>query len=117
MPPNFLNILVNVTRRSSTGTDVLGNPTYGAPTSGAGWSTVYTGMPAKLAFSSKSIQFANTAERPTPSGIVYYGSAYALQVEDRVITPDGIEYVVTSIVIAYNPANAVDHFEAIVELP
>src|ERR1700690_1972340 len=102
MPPNFFNILVNVERRSSTGTDILGNPTYGQPTSGAGWSQVYTNMPCKLAFSSKQIQFAQTAERPLPSGIVYYGPQYALQTEDRVITPDGIEYVVTSIVPGYN---------------
>lgn len=114
----IFNVNVNVSRRTSTGTDSLGNPIYGQPTSGSGWSTIYTAMPARLAFSAKELQWGQTGERPTPNGIMYYQAAYALQEEDRVLTAEGIEYVVTSIAIAYSPMpTVVDHYEAILSLP
>lgn len=117
MPPFLMNSLVTVKRRTSTGRDALNNPVYGSPTSGAGWSTIYTDMPARLAFSAKAIQFALTGERPTPNGVVYYQTAYNLQNEDRIITSDGIEYIVVSIVPGYLTGNVVHHWEAIVALP
>ena len=117
MIPGIFNQLVTVKRRVSTGTDSLNNPIYGAPTSGAGWSTLYSNMPARLAFSSKSLQFAQTGERPEPSGIMYCSADYILQSEDRVLTPDGIEYVVSSIVPGYVNNSVVDHFEIILTLP
>jgi len=113
----IFNTTVTVKRRVSTGRDSLGNPIYGAPTSGAGWSSAYTGMPARLAFSAKAIQFAMTGERPTPNGVVYYGPDYSLQAEDRILTTDGIEYTVISIVPGYMNNNYIDHFEAVIQLP
>jgi len=114
----LFNVNVNVSRRTSTGTDSLGNPTYGQPTSGTGWAIVYTAMPVRLAFNANELKWGQTGERPTPSGIMYYQSAYALQEEDRVLTPNGIEYVVTSIAIAYSPVpTVIDHYEAILGLP
>jgi hypothetical protein len=117
MIPAIYNQNVVVKRRISVGRDVLNNPTYGQPTGGVGWSTVYASMPARLAFSSKAIQFAQTGERPSPNGVVYYGTDYALLVEDRVLTPDGIEYTVTSIVPGYVTNTVIDHYEAICALP
>lgn len=115
----LFNTTVTVKRRASTGRDSLNNPIYGAPTDGAGWSTVYTGVPARLAFSSKAIQFAMTGERPKPSGVVYYPPNFALQVEDRILTADSstIEYTVVSIVPGYINNTTIDHYEAIVQLP
>ena len=113
----IFNTTVTVKRRASTGRDSLNNPTYGAPTGGAGWSTAYSNMPARLAFSSKAIQFAMTGERPTPNGVVYYGPDYTLQAEDRILTTDGIEYTVVSIVTGYINNQTIDHYEAIVALP
>lgn len=113
----ILNESVTVKRRASTGIDSLGNPTYGTPTSGSGWSTVYDAMPARLAFNSSPIVFAPTGERPIPNGVVYYGPDYTVQEEDRIITSNGIEYVVTSIVIGYINNSKIDHYEAIVSLP
>jgi hypothetical protein len=125
MPPALFSQSVNVFRRTSTPSrDALNNPVYGTPTSGAGWSQIYTSMPCKLAFSSKAIQFAQTGERPEPSGIMYFGSAYSLLEEDRVVTVTGlptssstIEYVVVGIVPAYSTPNTVDHYEAVLSLP
>lgn len=113
----YLQDIVTIKRRVSQGRDSLNNPVYGTPTSGAGWSTVYTNMPVKLAFSSKSLQFAQTGERPTPSGIMYYNPSYTLLLEDRILTVDGIEYVVKSIVVAISVPNVTDHYEAILGLP
>lgn len=117
MPPFLMNLPVTVKRRVSTGTDTFGNPIYGDPTDGSGWSTIYTNMMVRLAFSSKALQFAQSGERPTPNGIVYYQSSYTLQQEDRILTPDGIEYIVTSIVPGYLVGNSISHYEAIVSLP
>ena len=113
----IFNTTVTVKRRASTGTDSLNNPIYGAPTSGAGWSTVYSSVPARLAFSSKQIQFAMTGQRPSPSGVVYYGPSFTLLPEDRILTTDGIEYTVVSIVPGYMNNTYIDHYEAIVALP
>jgi hypothetical protein len=119
MPPSLFNTTVNVYRRTQVGTDSLNNPIYGMPTSGIGWAEIYANMPVRLAFSSKQIQFARTGENPEPSGIVYYGSSYLLQVEDRILTSDAapIEYVVTSVEEAYNAAGQIDHWESVVSLP
>ena len=118
LPPNLLNVTVSIKRRASTGRDVLGNPIYGAPTSGIGWNTVYDGMPVRLAFSSKPIRFAAEGERVLPTGVMYYNLPYALQVEDRVITSDGIEYNVISVVPGYGAiATVIDHYEAVLQLP
>jgi hypothetical protein len=117
MIPGIFNTPVTVKRRVSTGRDSLNNPTYGNPTSGSGWSTVYASMPARLAFSSKAIQFATMAERPTPNGVCYYGPDYTVLSEDRILTTDGIEYVVTSVVPGYINNTVVDHYEALLALP
>lgn len=119
MIPAIFNLNYVVKRRTSTGRDALNNPIYGAPTDGGGWATVYAAMPARLAFSSKAIQFAHTGERPTPSGILYYDKSFVLQLEDRIITPDSptITYVVLSIVPGFIANQVIDHYEAILGLP
>lgn len=117
MPPALFNVPVNVYRRTSQGRDALNNPIYGEPTTGSGWAIVYTGMQAKLAFSSKQIQYAQTGQRPVPSGVMYYGSGYTLQAEDNIYTNDGIQYIVVSVVPAYIVAAVVDHYEAVLSLP
>lgn len=117
MPPYLFNQTCNVLRRTSQGRDAINNPIYGAPTSGSGWSTVYSNMPMNLAFSSKAIQYAQQGERPEPSGVMYYGNSYSINSEDRIVTNTGIEYVVVSVVAAYLPLNVVNHYEAVLSLP
>lgn len=116
IPVALLPSVVSIKRRSSTGTDSLNNPVYGAPTSGAGWKTIYNNIQVRLAFSSKAINFAQTGERITPNGVMYYNAGPLLMPEDRVLTSDGIEYVITSIVQGQVSA-VVDHYEAILQLP
>lgn len=108
---------VDVYRRVAVSRDALNNPVYGIPATGAGWNLVYLAMPSRLAFSDKRIEFAHGGERVKPYGTMYFSADFALLQEDRIITPDNIQYVVTSIRIAYKTANVVDHYEAIVELP
>lgn len=117
MPPALLNDKVTIKRRASTGTDSLGNPIYGAPTDGSGWSTVYKNVPVKLAFSSKVVRFAQEGERINPTGVMYYNKGYDLKAEDRVLTADSIEYTVISIVPAKTFGAIIDHYEAILQLP
>lgn len=118
IPPNILNSTVIVKRRNSTGRDSLNNPIYGNATDGAGWSTVYVDMPVRLAFSGKDITFAPEGERILPTGIMYFNPPFSLQNEDRVLTPDGIEYIVIGMTIGYGPVGKViDHFEAVLQLP
>lgn len=117
MIQGLLNILVTIERRIDVGRDQLNNPTFGDPVSGTGWSVAYSNMPVRLAFSSKALQFAMTGERPNPSGVMYYNPEYSLQAEDRIITPDNIQYVVTSIVPGYVNGGIVDHYEAVLGLP
>lgn len=117
MQLSLLNEKVDVYRRVSTGRDSLNNPVYGTPITGQGWNLVYAGMPSKLAFSDKRIEFARGGERVKPYGTLYFSTQYAIKQEDRIITPDNIQYVVTSIRVAYKAARVIDHYEAIVELP
>jgi hypothetical protein len=116
MPPNIFNTTATVRRSSYTTRDSLNNPVLGTPTT---WPIVYSSMPCKFAFSSKSIQFAQTGERPEPSGIMYFGNAYTILSNDRVITTDAspIEYVVVSVVPAYLTPTVVSHYEAVLSLP
>ncbi len=112
------NLLCTVKRRtdiSVASRDVLNNPIYGAPT--ASWNTIYTNMPSRLAFSGKPIQFAPTAERITPNGTMYIPPNYTIYHEDRILTPDGIEYVVVSVTPGYLFNTIIDHWELILELP
>jgi hypothetical protein len=95
--------------------DSFNNPVYGAPT--AGWTTVYSTMKCKLAFSGTPIEFAPTGERVKPQGVMYFSSDNILQHEDRIITSNGIEYVVTSLQYAYMTPQVIDHTEATIELP
>jgi hypothetical protein len=120
MIPSLLNISVTVKRRTAYGSvtrDALNNPVYGTPTSGAGWTTAYTAMPVRLAFSQKKVDYTLTGERVLPSGIMYYGKDFTILAEDRVITPDGIEYVVLGVVPGYVMGAVVDHYEAQIALP
>lgn len=117
MIQGLLNINVSIYRRASTGRDTLNNPVYGLPTSGAGWSLIYSAVPVRLAFSSEMLEFAMTGERPDPAGVAYINPQYIVQVEDRILTPDNIEYVVTSVVPGYLVAAVVDHYELILCLP
>ena len=116
IPLGLLNVNVTIIRRTSQGRDSLNNPVYGTPTSGVGWNLIYYSMPVKLAFSSKMIQFAKEGERIQPSGVAYYNNGYQLQQEDRVVTSDGIEYTVTSVVPAYVFNQVIDHYEALLQL-
>lgn len=119
MPPNLFDTKVTVYRATSSGRDALNNPTYGTPVTGAGWSAVYTNMPASLRFSTKEIRFAITGEHPDPGGIVYVPGGYTILPDDRIVTSDvkPIQYVVTSVVIAYKLPGVVDHYEVMVKLP
>lgn len=117
MIPAIFNEKVTVKRRTSTGRDSLNNPIYGAPTSGAGWSTLYTNMPVRFAFNSKLSDFAMTGIRPSPAGVVYHGPQYILATEDRILTAGGIEYTVVSIVPGYVNNNKIDHYEVLIALP
>ena len=117
IPVSLLSQSVTIKRRTSTGRDALNNPTYGTPTSGQGWTTVYNSMAVRLAFNTKQIKFAPEGERILPTGIMYYNNTYALKAEDRVLTSDGIEYNVISVVSGINMGGVVDHFEAILALP
>ena len=112
------NLKVTVKRRlsiSAASRDSLNNPIYGAPT--ASWNTAYSNMPARLAFSAKPLQFAPTAERITPNGVMYIPPQYTIYHEDRIITPDGIEYIVVSVVAGYINNTVLDHYELEVALP
>jgi hypothetical protein len=118
MMQGIFNSIVTIKRRQSVSVasrDILNTPTYGTPTTN--WSTIYTNMPARLAFSSKQIQFAQTGERITPNGIAYIPPQYQLYHEDRLITSDGIEYIVTGVSIGYINNTVVDHYELTLELP
>jgi hypothetical protein len=117
MIQGLLNSSVSIYRRTSAGRDSLGNPIYGTPTSGVGWALIYSNAPVRLAFSSKSLEFAQTGERPVPAGIAYINASYTVLAEDRILTPDGIEYTVTSVVPGYLVANVIDHFELVLSLP
>jgi len=116
LPVPMLSQIVTIKRRSSTGVDSLNNPNYGAPTSGLGWATIYNGVPVRLAFSSKAVNFQQTGERVQPVGVMYYNPGYLLQAEDRVLTADGIEYNVISVVEG-RMGTVITHYEAILQLP
>lgn len=112
------NLKVTVKRRASIAVasrDSLNDPIYGAPT--ASWDTVYTNMPARLAFGAKPLQFAPIAERITPSGVMYIPQNYTIYHEDRILTPDGIEFVVVSVVAGYLNNTVLDHYELLLALP
>lgn len=117
MQVSLFNENVDVYRRVSGGVDSLNNPVYGVPITGSGWNLVYPQMPCKLAFTDKRIEFAHGGERVLPYGTVYFSQAYLLMQEDRIITTNNIQYVVTSIRVAYKTSTVIDHYEAIVELP
>jgi hypothetical protein len=116
IPIALLSQNVVIKRRTSQGRDSLNNPIYGTPTSGSGWNTVYNSIPVRLAFSSKLVRFAGTGERIIPNGVMYYNVGPLLQPEDRVLTPDGIEYTIISIVEG-RMGMSVSHLEAILQLP
>lgn len=117
MMPSLLNENVDVYRRVSSGRDALNNPVYGVPITGEGWNLIYRAMPCRLAFTDKRVEFARGGERVRPYGTMYFSEAQQILQEDRIITPNNIQYVVTSIRIAYKTSNVIDHYEAIVELP
>lgn len=120
MIQSLLKDRITIKRRTDSATvavDVLNNPNYGAPTSGSGWTTVYSNTPARLAFSSKTMIFAGTGERVTPNGVMYVNNDITVLAEDRVITSDSIEYVVTSVVPAILQGSVVDHYECLLALP
>ncbi len=116
IPIALLNQKVTIKRRQSTGRDSLNNPDYGAPTDGLGWNTVYNEVPVRLAFSSKLIRFVPEGERITPNGVMYYNTDFKLRPEDRVLTADGIEYTVVSVVEG-RMGMTISHYEAILQLP
>ncbi len=117
MQNSLLNEAVDVYRRVSASRDALNNPVYGTPITGVGWNLIYSAMPCRLAFTDKRIEFAHGGERVKPYGTLYFSEDFALLQEDRIITTDNIQYVVTSIRIAYKTGSIVDHYEGIVELP
>jgi hypothetical protein len=116
IPIALLSQKVIIKRRVSTGVDSLNNPNYGQPTSGLGWSTIYENLPVRLAFSSKTVRFVAEGERIIPQGVMYYNTGFNLKAEDRVLTTDGIEYNIVSVVEARTGAT-IDHYEAILALP
>lgn len=116
MIQSLLNESVVVYRRISTAVDALGNPVYGDPTTGTGWNLVYRTMPARLAFTDVQVEFAPEGERVLPHGTLYFGAAYTVLQEDRIITAQNIQYVVTSVRIAYKTSTIIDHYEGILSL-
>ncbi len=115
---NIYNTTVQIRRRVDTSVasrDALNNPVYGAPTSS--WTQVYDTMPCKFAFTSKQMTFVETGERIQPTGVMYFPADYSLFQNDRAITLDGIEYVITDIAPAYLYGSKISHFEANVKLP
>lgn len=120
LPPALLNQSATIIRRQSSGRDSLNNPTYGQPTSGEGWSVIYTSVLVRLAFSGKPIKFAPEGERIQPTGVVYYNPGVEIHPEDRVLVFLGkqlIEYNVISVVPGSTFGSTIDHWEAIVQLP
>jgi hypothetical protein len=117
LPLSLLNTTVDIKRRTSTGRDSLNNPTYGAPTSGAGWNTVFQNISVRLAFSTKEIRFAPEGERIQPAGVMYYNAGTDIHPEDRVLTETGIEYTITSVVPGYTFGKVISHYEARLQLP
>ncbi len=117
LPLNLLNQRVTIKRRQSTGTDSLGNPIYGEPTLGGGWSTVYNNLAVALAFSSKPTQFASEGERITPVGTMYFNPGTNLKPEDRVLTADGIEYNIISVNQGFLIGTVISHWECTLQLP
>lgn len=119
MLPNVFNTTVQVKRRltlAEASRDSLNNPIYGTPTV-APWYQVYPSMPARIALSAKPIQFAQTAERIIPNGVVYAPANYTVYHEDRLITQYGVEYVVVSVVPGYVISTVIDHWEIQIALP
>lgn len=117
IPPNLLNLTVSVRRRNIVGRDSLNNPVYGTPTSGSGWVTVIEGLQVRLAFTGKDVRFAPDGERIEPSGTMYYNDDVTLKQEDRIITPEGIEYNVIGINHGYLFGNVISHHECKLQLP
>ena len=121
LPTSLLNQKISISRRQSTGRDSLNNPTYGQPTSGAGWNIIYTDLQARLAFSSKPIIFAKEGERITPTGIVYLNPGPKIYHEDRVLFTnyqDGTtEYTIVDVINAIGVNGQIDHLELVVQLP
>lgn len=117
LPVSILVSTVTIKRRASTGRDSLNNPIYGAPTSGAGWSTVYSGIQCRLALQTKQVRFAPEGERILPTGVVYFNPGITLLAEDRIITSDGIEYNIISVINAPGPSGVTDHIECVIQLP
>lgn len=117
MQNSLLNEKVDVYRRVAAGRDSLNNPIYGTPATGVGWNLVYLAMPSKLAFTDKRISFDRGGERVKPYGTMYFSADFEVLQEDRIITTDNIQYVVSSIRVAYKTGTVIDHYEAIVELP
>ena len=113
------NTTVQVMRRLSLAAasrDSLNNPVYGVPTQ-APWYQVYAAMPARIALSAKPLEFAQTSERIIPNGVVYIPANYTVYHEDRLLTTNGIEYVVTSVVPGYVISTVIDHYELQIALP
>lgn len=117
MQASLFNETVDVYRRVSIGRDSLNNPDYGTAITGAGWNQTYSKMPCRLAFTDKRIEFAHGGERVKPYGTLYFSQDFDLLQEDRIITSDNIQYVITSIRIAYKTGSIIDHYEGICELP
>lgn len=117
MISSIFNEKVSVYRRTSAGVDSLGNPTYGEPVTGVGWSLVYECVLVRLAFTDKRIEFSKGAERVLPHGTMYFPAEFDIKHEDRIITAANIQYVVTSLRIGYKTGTSIDHMEAILELP
>lgn len=114
---SLLSDQVTIKRRADVSVaprDSLNNPTYGPPT--ASWTTVYSSLSCRLAFNRKEIQFAPTGERVLPAGVMYFEKDLDIQHEDRVITADGVEYVVLSVVEG-KMFSQVTHKEALLDLP
>jgi hypothetical protein len=123
----FYNTTVTVKRRANAtplsgasgaitvaSRDIFNNPVYGAP---ATWTAVYSAMPCRLAFKDRGVQFAPTGERIQPTGTLYYPAEYNLYQEDRIVTADGIEYVLTGINDAYLTPTTLSHHEGELSLP
>ena len=117
MQNSLLNETVDIYRRIDEGRDVLGNPTYGDPVTGAGWNLVYQAVPVRLAFTANKLEFAIGGERVLPQGTMYASQNYVILSEDRVMTSLNVQYVVTATSIGYKSGAVIDHYEYKLDLP
>lgn len=112
----------SVRRRSSSGLNELGEPTYGKSST---WSVVYSTLPCRFASKAANVEYRATGERNAPTYSLYVASNTPLQVQDRVFigsdfsgTGTTQEFVVSGARVALSSTGAgISHLEYDLQLP